>query len=228
MIRYVLRCNLEQQLLLLYQLVGTKALLSCKDEFELNDCESEAIENLHQREGNNEEDGGTNSTMIADKLVFIYARYLVLLLSLDSVHVQSLPILNMLLSTDKSERELSHDVYLQREKDVDAYRDSCMIGREVILGSKKLDLGPENFINSLFEKSKTSDSKLDPRALILDWLEDVNSNEVVESTQVSYHKDSKRSSVARFNKFSDVVAFVKNNIDELMCWFSRQKAEKKK
>lgn len=220
MIRYVLRCNLEQQLLLLYQLVGTKALLSCKDEFELNDCESEAIKNLHQREGNTEED-----VRIADKLVFIYARYLVLLLSLDSVHVQSLPILNMLLSTDKSERELSHDVYLQREKDVDAYRDSCMIGREVILGSKKLDLGPKNFINSLFEKSKT---KLDPRALILDWLEDVNSNEVVESTQVSYHKDSKRSSVARFNKFSDVVAFVKNNIDELMCWFSRQKAEKKK
>lgn len=218
---------MERQLLLLYGLVGTTSLLSCEDKFVLSDCESEAIKNLHLREGNTEEDGGTNSTMVADKLVFIYARYLVLLLSLDSVHVQSLPILNILLRTDKSEQVLSQEVNDQRKKDVDAYHDSCMIGSNIILGKKHLGLGPENFVNSLIEKSETSDSKLDPSALILDWLKEVNPNEV-ESTQVSYHTDNKRSSNLRFNNFNDVVGYVETNVNDLMCWFSSDKAEKKK
>ena len=230
MIRYVLRCNLERQLLLLYQLVGTTALQSrCQclnDKFELSDCESQTINDLHLRECYTEEDSKTNSTMIADKLVFIYARYLVLLLSLDSVHVQSLPILNILLCTDKSERALSKEVYAQREKNVDAYHDSCLIGREIILGKKNLNFDPENFVGSLFEKSEKSDSKLDPSALILDWLNEVECKEI-QSTQVNHHQDKKRSPDSRFNNFSDMVAFVKTNINELTCWFS-SKAEKRK
>lgn len=169
-IRYILRCNIEQQIFLLYKLVGSDSLKNvkypkAKSKLQLNQYENEVIEMLNQ-----EEPFQPGHFQNLDKLVFIYVKYLVFLLAIDTIHSESLPVLHLLLKT-KAPGELQTKLSKYQDDPKNNYLESCMLNESIKLGNVTLKIDPASFVQGLFEKDENGKDQ-DPFVLLTQWLID--------------------------------------------------------
>ncbi|GFH59184.1 predicted protein [Chaetoceros tenuissimus] len=266
-LRYIFRCNIEKQLLLLYKLVDTKDLDSKlthpANKYGNDAYEDSIIHSLHCREGLTQQEEDSNedkknqkkknqtkkketekektnvpvllapkigSVVVADRVLFSYLRYIVFVLTIENIHVQILPIMNLLLNAELSKGDVNKEIYQRRLENNDAYLDSCMLKQEIVLGNKTLSLDPKNFIQQIFNNTD-KDQTLDPIKILLDWFNTIHKDNVtIESTQLRFHRHVKGDPGIISSNFGDVVAYINRHKDRLTCSFPlrTEAAEKRK
>lgn len=170
------------------------------------------------------------SVVVADRVLFSYLRYIVFVLTIENIHVQILPIMNLLLNAELSKGDVNKEIYQRRLENNDAYLDSCMLKQEIVLGNKTLSLDPKNFIQQIFNNTD-KDQTLDPIKILLDWFNTIHKDNVtIESTQLRFHRHVKGDPGIISSNFGDVVAYINRHKDRLTCSFPlrTEAAEKRK
>lgn len=186
MIKFILRCNIERQIFLLYELVGSEDLSKLQDHQEklnLDENETRIIQFLHEKEGVLQEEpasklkeesfgeslDGSNEahslappeqyksqTVIADKLVFAYVKYLVLVLSRQSLHLKGLSITDLVLRKP-STRDGINKRLLESSKERETYLQSCMLQQQIQLDEGMvLNIDSNTFIKNILTQNDQS------------------------------------------------------------------------